>query len=807
VKGLRALSRIELRQLARHRGRSLLILLAVAVPVAAVVGASTIVAIVEPTSAERAAQAMGRAELKIAVDDWEQELEARKLLGSDARAESWFFGFEEVATPGRRLRAKLYAFDVAALDLEPNGPRPTPLSAGMLHLEEGRMPEHAAEVALSPIVLEGLGRSVGETVTLAYGPVRTITGVVAEPGDLKAPIVLRTSAHVEHGVTRQLLAEPGETSIAAARLRTAGFSLTTRDEAEATGDAFAVGVVFAAGCIGFFEAALVIAAAFAVGLRRRQVEIGLLRSTGASMAGISLSLVVSAAALAFFGGLAGAALGLVGAAAVHPWLGGWTGRLTGSFEVPVFQIATAVLLGVLAAILAAALPARNAARVPIRESLGGRRPVATRSANWLALGLALLATGLGLLAFAPRSHPLWGPLGVIGGPLLGILGFGAVSPWLLDALARRAAPLPLAWRLALRDAGRFRARNGPVVTAVLAGMSMSVTVAVFVASLGSAIDTFPSKYRDDQLLVEGPGAEEVARRLRGELGALAAAPLHAAYAHGEPVRARRKGAEPGPVWSQWVAVGDGELLRALGAEAVVEAFAAGRLLSLGASAAPEDVELSTWLSGRPLGKPGIEALEIDQRVAGPSFAVEESAAQALGFELGPPLDRSLAPWLLRFDEPVSRELLERARAIAATTAGTTVDAARLHGRPGQGVYWAILAVCALTGLIVVVVAAALSAAESAGDERILHTVGAAPALLRRHMAARAAYLAFLGCALAVPAGLITARALFGTLNFPLDFVMPWRDVAIVVLALPTVVYAGAWLVGSPGRPKSIPFQE
>ena len=126
-----------------------------------------------------------------------------------------------------------------------------------------------------------------------------------------------------------------------------------------------------------------------------------------------------------------------------------------------------------------------------------------------AVGAVCLLISLGLLLFAPRDSAVLGAAAIIVGSILGMLGFGVASPAFLALMARSASRLPLAWRLAVRDAGRFRGRNGPVVTAILAGMAMSVTVALLSASIDRKIDELPRTYRTDQLLVAGPAAGTV----------------------------------------------------------------------------------------------------------------------------------------------------------------------------------------------------------------------------------------------------------------------------------------------------------
>jgi putative ABC transport system permease protein len=396
-------------------------------------------------------------------------------------------------------------------------------------------------------------------------------------------------------------------------------------------------------------------------------------------------------------------------------------------------------------------PARQAARLPIRQALGGRRPAQQPARIWLWIGLGMLGMGLSLLLLLPRTEPALTVLSLLGGSVLGVLGFGALCPWLLEGLARRAAALPLALRLAVRDAGRFRARNGPVVTAVLAGMATSVTVAALVASVESTIGALPARYRADQLWIEGPAAEELARRIGKELHAVAVAPLAAAYLQGQPVLARFDTTAAGRGPTAWVALGDEALLRAFGLEAAASDFEAGRLLAFDAPTAAAEAELTIGREARVVGRADVRGVASSERVDGPRFFLARASGAAEGLEAGPPPRKTLFPWIVRLDQPVTAEVLARAQALAAPETGTTVDAARLHLGPTRTLYHVLLGLCLLTGLVVVLLATALSAAESEEDVHTLHTVGAAPALILRN-AARAGYLPS-SVALAVPAGL------------------------------------------------------
>ncbi len=786
---MRAVARIEMRQYVQHPGRTLLLLLLVAVPVAAIVGGATLLRIVEPTAEEKRASVMGAAALSVSVPEGYDSLRAvLRCLPPGVPTERVFHGTEVVRTPGRKLRARLLAAEPSAL--VQGG-----LAHGFVRLLSGRHAGHPGEVVLSPVLVEGLSAGIGDTVTLEYGPARRVTGIAVDPEALDDPVVVRTPSVVEGRGDRRLLVDPpaGQRDAAASALGAAGFSVTRR-AAAGDRDATMTALVFLCGSIGFIVAALVIASAFAITLRRRWREIGLLGSVGATPTILAAAMTLSAAILGAVGAASGVLIGLSATALLHPFLDRWTRRWTGGFEVPWDLTLFAAVLGVLSAAIAVLVPIRHAVGLPMRVALAGRRPIAPPSRAWLVGGLATLAAAASLLLVRHHSQGVVAGLSVVSSAALGIFGFGACSPWLLGAGARRARALPMAWRLAVQDAGRFAARNGPVVTAVLAAMSMGIMVATLVASVEARIDSLPASHRDDQLWIDGAAAESVAARLAAEMRAVAVAPLLVAYAHGMPVRVRLSGDSAADAGPDWVAMGDSSLLRALGAEsgAANRALASGRLIALGGEGDVSRLRVYAGSSGQDLGWRDALRLDTRQRVRAPRFVVSRSEAEARGLEAGPPPRRALVPWLVRLPAAVSASQLQRAQAVAASQAGTAVDAARLHRAPARAIYRLLLVACLLTGLVVVLVATALTAAESADDEQVLRTIGAPPALMRDHQAARAGYLALLGCALAIPAGLLSAVGLLGSANSPLDPVLPWRDILLTAMGLPVLTYGITW---------------
>ncbi|HEU0171525.1 MAG TPA: hypothetical protein VFR26_08745, partial [Acidimicrobiales bacterium] len=123
------------------------------------------------------------------------------------------------------------------------------------------------------------------------------------------------------------------------------------------------------------------------------------------------------------------------------------------------------------------------------------------------------------------------------------------------------------------------------------------------------------------------------------------------------------------------------------------------------------------------------------------------------------------------------------RAVSARWSETGPTAAQLE---------LILAGAALVFAVLVVGATlALAAAESREERDVLTVTGVAPGMLARAAAARAWLLAVIGAAMAVPVGLLPVAVLVAADDGVMRFVVPWRAVGLVGLALPAIAAAVA----------------
>jgi putative ABC transport system permease protein len=805
-----ALLRIGRRNVGRSRWRSLLVVVLVLLPVAGMVAAGTIMKTVTPTPERLATQRMGAADLLVNIGEGGtlQLLEDR--LPKEALVEPVLQSGGTLQLPGLLVSVTVSSHD------------PAGLARGMLTLVGGRFPTTTAEAAITAEVARLAGTSVGGRIELAERGSLDVVGIVEDDLQLKArTILLDPTAALDAVATKEAawlvrlppgsdaravvgdLSAPVSTDSVAEGEAPPAFSVTARADIIRDGADIGPATVVLGG-LALVDAALVAAAAFGVGVRRRQRELGLMAATGAEPRHVMGSVLAEALVLGSIGAIAGAVVGLIGALAASPFLDGLTEHRNPAIALDVAILLIAGAMGTLTAVIAAVAPAWAAARLPVLAALSGSRPNARSARRTLLIGLGLVgiaiaATGAGAaMRLAGETGSLSLAL-LLGGAVLGTLGFGGCSPWLLERLEKRASRLPLPARIALRDTARARSRNGPIATALLAAFAATVALAAYQASLAASYAaSWQPAVLPDQLLFQGPGASEGGAAAALELDAIASAPIPGAggdqggYVWISPAGSN----DPNDARSvQNVTTGDANLLRALGADSAIAAFEAGTVVLL--SDKPSDVQSVT------LHVVGPDGADLEQGVIPARMVVTVGAGDlpgavlpaAVATRFGIPAGKNAARFVIRLAHPVTDAEMGRAGEIAAGYPDTWVDWSRPPEVSGASFRIALIVASLVFALTVTAVAVALGEAESRPEQRTLLAIGADPALRRRITAARAGVIALVGGLLAVPAGLLPVWGLLLSRGSPL--VVPVPEVAGAVLLLPVLAILGAWLLSRP----------
>lgn len=800
------LLRIGRRSILGSRWRSLLIVVLILVPVAGMVGLATIIKTITPTAERSATDQMGQADLLVYPGPGGDEAALRTLLPMGSTIDPVFASSATLVAPGVAVSMTLRSHD------------PEGVGRGMLTLVSGRYPATTGEVAISASVAKLADVDISGTVDVRELGTAKVVGIIEDPLNLTARIVLADPSLATRAMASSsanwLVALPPGSDADATGLPAEGtpipagstppFSVTTR--AQLLREASGLGpVTLVLGGLALVDAALVAAAAFAVGVRRRQREIGLLAAAGASPSQLAGSVLAEALLLGGSAALLGAAVGILGALALSPFLDTLTERRNPTIALDVPIMAGALGLGILATFAAALGPARGAARLPVLDALSGRRPPATSSRRAFGLGIAVLVGGFALTA-AGAALRLADPLGsmslvmLLAGAVLGTLGLGSCSPWLLGQLERPAARLPIAGRIALRDTARARTRNAAIVTALLAATGGVVALGAYQASVeASYLAKFRPPLLADQIFISGGvGVAEAGPEVAREMGAIAGGPIPGVGTDDRYVWiSATDSADPNvPLATQSVTVGDAELLKALGAEAAVDDLARGAIVLLTdkpASLTQMTVHVASRTDGSDVSTVRLPVHVVPLGISFedlPGAVISADTAARLGVPAG-----QAQRYLLRLGHPVTDEDAALAAAIAAKYPDTWSLTARPPQIAGSGFRIVLIAASILFALSVTGIAVALGEAESRPEQRTLLAIGADRRLRRRITAARAGVIALLGGVLAVPAGLLPVWGLLVTRKAPL--VVPVPEVIAAVAILPVLAIAVTWLFSRP----------
>ncbi|MDN3238132.1 ABC transporter permease [Glycomyces tritici] len=243
------------------------------------------------------------------------------------------------------------------------------------------------------------------------------------------------------------------------------------------------------------EVILLAGPAFAISARRRTREFALMSANGATPGQIR-AVVLAGGVL--FGAIAAAAAIAIGVgliAAGLPWLEQVMGyRSAGLRVLPSLQaslVGAAIATGLLSALAAAV----SASRVNVIAALTGRVPRRHGSKRWLAIGVAMVAAGIASAVVGALFVSL--PL-MAAAIVLAQFGLVACTPALLAAAARIGRRLPLAPRLALREAGRNRGSAAPAIAAVL-----GVVAGGMAFSMMATAESVRSEQSQEQILPQG----------------------------------------------------------------------------------------------------------------------------------------------------------------------------------------------------------------------------------------------------------------------------------------------------------------
>ena len=529
--------RVARRDIRRHKGRSLLIILLIMLPVAGMTGAATLFQSAQRTPEEIVRYELGQTQARYSTlhapnaDSVQDPLNDAMVVSSSGVYDPDFKpanprdllppGYEVLPLRQFNLTTGIGAALVSLQGVVADTLHPA--FAGKFTLLEGRAPQAAGEALVSPGLLERFSLGLGEEITTSAGtfvPVGTIRD--ADASDRNSVIFLQ-QAQVPAEVLTQEPRSPDATSyylvgseavtwpqILAANRQ--GVSVLSRSVVlnppslaersvegvpppQPSSGWVAMYTTFGlVAALALLEVGLLAGAAFAVGAKRQVRELALLAASGADAPTVRSVVTCAGLWLGSIAVLSGAVLGLGSGAAVVHWVRSMGSARFAGVHPDLLLTLMAMVLGLVCCLLAAMAPANQVARQAALGGLkSGRAPAGSAKRTTVAgavlliLSAALLSGGWLLGESAADPDQKAGQLPVvtsllIGGAVLAVVALVLLAGYLVTVLTARTGAMPLSLRMAARDSARNRARTVPAVAAILAAATLASAALVLSAS-------------------------------------------------------------------------------------------------------------------------------------------------------------------------------------------------------------------------------------------------------------------------------------------------------------------------------------
>ena len=842
--------RLARREVRRRPGRTLLVMLLIAVPVCGMTVVTVLVRTNTDSVTEGFARQFGAADL---VDD----------TASIARAGTGGAGAStQAAFPAGTRTVSFYESDVQGLvgvdgtarlsqvvDLDLSDP----IAHGTVLLRSGRFPSRAGEALLSPKLARAFGVNVGDTLRLAQPKwTETIVGIGVRSSnwsdgflDVRGNELTAVAAAVGSPITGSLpvgrltlVDLPGHPSDAEllsypGYISPASFSLGTADRA--------VNWVLVGGIVGLAIIGIVISGAFAVGARRQLVTLGQLSANGADERLLRRTLSLQGLVT----GAIGSAVGFTAGVAVLLLLRGqfetWIHHDPGPYLWSARDAVAILLTGAVTATVAAFVPARSAARVPVLTALAGRRPLGTLPKRLVPIGAALFAGGVFVLVLVATASGGRGgdglALSAVFGGLLVLAGACCASSVVVALLGNVARSARGSARVAIRSVVRSRARSAAVVMALAAINAGAIAV-------GTALDshTFSKSQNvqfmpDDTLIVTNGGPVRGIASSAPVRGIASSAPVRGIAGVGQyrpvspSVLATLHKILPDAQWNvrrgvvgggnseglplnadavltpSIVTVADPAVLQMLGLSAR-DSAALERLGVITVRADPDRQGKRPLTAQVAIGNASAHVVtaavaQDSVRGTGEGGGVFMTEAEAGALKVPIVETGEIVHNPKPFDESQRASIDAFSQSMflnGAVASSTNILWSGTGNRvlSVAAVRQIVLGIVVLIALLVLAMSLALSAAETRDERDVLVSLGARPATMRSVSAWKAGMLAVSGALVAIPTGFIPVAVVYLAVAKPGEgahIAFPWLTVLELVIAAPIlaglVAYAGS----------------
>jgi len=838
----RLINRLAVRDIGRHKVRSLLIVLLIALPVAIMSGLGVLLQADGSISGNQLGANYGDADMIItALSDWN---------GHCSQQEPTVAQCDDGAKPNARQRAQQQAalanlklpghelhplrtiqasvsWRLATLQATVKAMDLTTMHPSRMEPPRGPMPT-GDDIWVAADDAKGYGWSTGSRVTV-NGHQYTVTGLVREGWSGHSPVIwVAPGSPLAHGGELSYYAKGASlTQQQIKKLNASGLGVADRyaeenaDRSDTSGrDIFAL--TLTTGVLSAIVVATIAAAAFAIGARQQRRMLALLGITGAARRDLMGVMIHQGLLLGLTGALLGVGLGV--------GLGNGTVAVIRRVDPAYFTygvdwgyVTVGFVVGLLAALTACWLPARDVARqdalIGVKHAESAARP-AKRPTLAVVIAAIGLLVGIGGVMYGLRGTTVRLNVSIVVTIVVLYLAAVFAMPWVVDKISgRKSSRLPI--RFALRDLNRNRGRSVPGVAA-----SMAITVlacaavtlcdgtaihdkAEYQPEFGDQIGVLAGE-RDDGVRVSDDRVAKEIKRVTAVFGP------HVKYLRPqEPVTCNQDGkyctsslsaapkapdgADEVGARSSTVAIDDGTLYELLTGEKAdsrvkkaldegVVLFSPGATSGSQATITSNNERFSTEIT-----VPAIHAPRHALGYGVPNLVSRKTAAKALGVSPDKMKIESSTVWLWLPHTPTAKEG-DRLQHSLMDVTGSSSEFMWEEGysdTSGKVMRWTALA-GTLLALCVGAVMLALTLSDSRGSRTAIASVGASKATLKRMVAAQALVTTGLGQVLGLLVGFVPVIVMtWAGSAEPVPMPLPWLALIVFVppalLALVTMV--------------------
>jgi putative ABC transport system permease protein len=264
--------------------------------------------------------------------------------------------------------------------------------------------------------------------------------------------------------------------------------------------------------ISLFVGGFTIFNTFSITVGQRTRELALLRIVGASRRQVFRSVLLEAGILGTVASVVGLGLGVLAAVGLEALLKGFGITLpSGPLVFQSRTVVAALLVGVGVTVVSAIAPARRAVRIPPIAALGDYRSDQEESSRRrIIMGSVIAVLGIGVLALG-LTQPAIQLVGI--GAVAVFLGIGMLAPIVARPMASvlgrpLASLLGISGKLGRENSMRSPRRTAQTSAALMVGLALVSTIAVFGASLSRSATSSVDNAVSADYIITSSGAGE-----------------------------------------------------------------------------------------------------------------------------------------------------------------------------------------------------------------------------------------------------------------------------------------------------------